>query len=92
MMVYQFVGDVLDLDQLSDKHKISLFDESRYEDINGENSLKGQSLLPEEYQSTNIAGRKSQPKRRILSQRDEDALAGGDSLYDERLLNQDEEV
>ena len=32
MMVYQFVGDVLDVDQLSDKHKISLFDESKYDD------------------------------------------------------------
>lgn len=33
MMVYQFVGDPLDVDQLSDKHKISLFDDSRYEDL-----------------------------------------------------------
>jgi hypothetical protein len=33
MMVYQFVGDVMDVDQISDKHKISLFDDSRYEDV-----------------------------------------------------------
>jgi hypothetical protein len=32
MMVYQFVGDAMDVDQISDKHKISLFDDSRYED------------------------------------------------------------
>ena len=40
-MVYQYVGDIVDVDQLSDKHKISLFDDSRYEDLNGGCTLDG---------------------------------------------------
>ncbi len=47
--MYQFMGDVLDVDQLSDKHKISLFDDSRYQGEDGGTidaglSIKGVSI------------------------------------------------
>ena len=45
--VYQLVNDVVDVDMLSDKHKISLFDESRYDetiDGNKKNRILAGSL------------------------------------------------
>ena len=76
MMAYQFLGDVLDVDQLSDKHRISLFDDSRYEDLGTlDGSVKGRSLLPEEYQNN--------ARQRILNNKEGDCLTGGDSLYEE---------
>lgn len=74
--VYQFLGGNAfgDMDQLSDKHKISLFDESRYETTTLEPMAMGSIEGPEK-------------KQRILNQ--EDPLGGGDSLYDEKLLNEE---
>jgi hypothetical protein len=72
MMLYQFVGDAFDVDQISDKHKISLFDDSRYEDGTLENRKSLQ--LPEEYTESGVKQKKRNP--RILSHH-------GDSLYDE---------
>lgn len=73
MMVYQLVGEVVDVDQLSDKHKISLFDESRYED--GDTIGRGSIDLNQNR------------KQFLLRDSEGNGLEAGDSLYDEHLLN-----
>lgn len=79
MMVYQFVGDALDIDQLSDKHKISLFDDSRYEPT-GNTLAQAASISLDHY------GIDDSKQRRILRKDNSNGLEAGDSLYDEQLL------
>ena len=81
-MVYHFVGDVMDVDQISDKHKISLFDDSRYEDLGGGSTLDGarKTSLNQPLDEYSQSTKKPSKAGRILKRE------GGDSLYDEQLL------
>lgn len=82
MMVYQFVGDVMDIDQISDKHKISLFDDSHYEDGTTTLDAKKTSLSQPFDEYTHSSNKKSLSKPGRILRKDR----GGDSLYDEQLL------
>ena len=82
MMVYQFVGDVMDLDQISDKHKISLFDDSRYDEGGTTLDAKKTSLSQPFDEFTHSSNKKSLSKPGRILRKDR----GGDSLYDEQLL------
>lgn len=94
-MVYQFVGDVFDVDdQLSDKHKISLFDDSRYEaggtldnDILGGVSIQNQSLTNDILPSQEVKTKKKGVAKILTDSKADDPLAGGDSLYEEHLIS-----
>jgi len=69
----------MDVDQISDKHKISLFDDSRYEDqtLDARKTSLNQPL--DEYSQSAV--KKGKQHSRILKRE------GGDSLYDEQLLD-----
>lgn len=98
-MVYQFAGqgsganygNTDGIDEMSDKHKISLFDDSRYEDSTIPNNYGSIPMGPLDEYNNSVS--KQKRKRNNNNKRGKILTSGNkehgtDSLYDEQLLNE----